>query len=52
MLCFEYLSKWPMLKEGAIAIKESFQDSSLDQFRASDGWLDTWKIAKNFKDHS
>ena len=26
-----------------MTIKESLQDSSLDQFRASDGWLDTWK---------
>ena len=32
-----------MLKEEAMAIKESLQDSNLDQFRASDGWLDTWK---------
>ena len=35
----------PMLKEEAMAIKESLQDSSLDQFRASNGWLDTWKSA-------
>ena len=34
-----------MLKEETIAIKESLQDSSLDHFRASDGWLDTWKSA-------
>ena len=34
-----------MLKEEAMVIKESLQDSSLDQFRASDGWLHTWKSA-------
>ena len=38
MLCCEYLSKMgPMLKEETMAIKESLQDSSLDQLRASDG---------------
>ena len=31
----------PMLKEEVMAIKESLKHSSLDQFRASDGWLDT-----------
>ena len=30
-----------MLKEEVMAIKESLKHSSLDQFRASDGWLDT-----------
>ena len=39
-----------MLKEEAMAIKESLQDSSLDQFRASDGWLDTWKSAYTIKE--
>ena len=38
-----------MLKEEAMAIKESLQDSSLDQFRASDGWLDIWKNAYTIK---
>ena len=32
-----------MLKEEAMGIKESLQDSTLDQFCASDGWLATWK---------
>ena len=32
-----------MLKEEAMAIKEGLQDSSLDKFRATDGWLNTWK---------
>ena len=31
----------PMLKEEVMAIKESLKHSRLDQFRASDGWLDT-----------
>ena len=39
-----------MLKEEATAIKESLQDSSLDQSRASDGWLDTWKSAHVIKE--
>ena len=39
----------PMLKEEVMAINESLQDSSLDQFRASDGWLDTWKSAYTIK---
>ena len=41
----------PMLKEEAMAIKESLQNSSLEQFRASDGWLDTWKSAYAIKKH-
>ena len=37
-----FIQNGPMLKEETMAIKESLQDSSvLDQFRASDGWLDT-----------
>ena len=32
-----------MLKEEAMAIKESLQDSTLDQSRASKGILDKWK---------
>ena len=32
-----------MVKEEAMAIKERPQDTTLDQFRASDVWLDTWK---------
>ena len=39
-----------MLKEEAMAIKESLQDSSLDQFRASYGWLDTWESAYAIKE--
>ena len=39
-----------MLKEEVMAINESLQDSSLDQFRASDGWLDTWKSAYTIKE--
>ena len=33
-----------------MAIKESLQDSSLDQFRALDEWLDTWKSAYAIKE--
>ena len=40
----------PMLNEEATAIKECLQDSSLDQFRPSDGWLDTWKSAYAIKE--
>ena len=40
----------PMLKEEAMAIKEILQGSSLDQVRASDGWLDTWKSAYVIKE--
>ena len=40
-----------MLKEEVMAIKGSFQDSSLDQFLALDGWLDTWKKAYALKEH-
>ena len=50
MLCFEYLSKWPNPEKRTIAIKKSHQDSSLDQFRASGGWLDPWKSAYAIKE--
>ena len=40
----------PMLKEEVMAIKESLQHSSLDQFRASDWWLDTQKSAYAIKE--
>ena len=33
-----------------MATKESLQDSRLDQFRASDGWLDIWKSAYAIKE--
>ena len=39
-----------MLKEETMVIKESLQDSSLDQFCASDGWLYTWKSAFAIKE--
>ena len=39
-----------MLKEEAMTIKERLQDSSLDQFRASDWGLDTWKSAYAIKE--
>ena len=39
-----------MLKEEAEAIKERFQDYSLDNFSASDGWLDGWKTAYAIKE--
>ena len=40
----------PMLKEEAMAIKENLQESTLDQCRASDEWLDTWKSAYAIKE--
>ena len=39
-----------MLKEEAMVIKENLQDSSLDQFRASDRRLYTWKSAFAIKE--
>ena len=39
-----------MLKEKAMVIKENLQDSSLDQFRASDRRLYTWKSAFAIKE--
>ena len=39
-----------MLKEEAMAIKEYLQESTLDQCRASDEWLDTWKSAYAIKE--
>ena len=39
-----------MLKEEAMTIKESLQESSLDQFCAWDGWLDKWKSAYAIKE--
>ena len=32
-----------MLQEEALKIKESLNDSSLDSFTASSGWLEKWK---------
>ena len=32
-----------MLQEEALKIKESLNDSSLDSFTASSGWLEIWK---------
>ena len=39
-----------MFKEEVMTIKESLKHSSLDQFRASDRWLDTQKSAYANKD--
>ena len=39
-----------MLKKETMAIKETLQGSTLDQFRPSDGWLDTWKRAYVIKE--
>ena len=44
-----FIQNGPKLKEETMAIKESLQDSSLDQF-ASDGSLDTWKSAYTIKE--
>ena len=58
IICLWYQRCWalniypngPMLKEEAMAIKESLQNSSLDQFCASEGWLDIWKSAYAIKE--
>ena len=50
VLCFEFYPNSPTLKEQAMVIKESFQDSSLHQFCASDWWLNTWKSAYAIKE--
>ena len=39
-----------MLKKETIAIKETLQGSTLDQFRSSYRWLDTWKSAYVIKE--
>ena len=46
MLRFKYLSKWPNAeRRGYGDQRKSSRQYSLDQFRASDGWLHTWKSA-------
>ena len=39
-----------MLKAEALAIKEKLQNSYLDNFSASDGWLDYWKTTYSVKE--
>ena len=40
----------PMLKEEAMEIKKQLNDSALDGFVASDGWLDKWKASYAVKE--
>ena len=40
----------PMLKEEAMEIKKQLNDSELDGFVASDGWLDKWKASYAVKE--
>ena len=39
-----------MLKEEVMAMKEQLQNSSFDDFSASDGWLDCWKTTYSVKE--
>ena len=39
-----------MLQEEALKIKESLNDSSLDSFTASNGWLEKWKSCDGIRD--
>ena len=39
-----------MLKEEAMEIKKQLNDSALDGFVASDGWLDKWKASYAVKE--
>ena len=39
-----------LLKEEAMNIKQSLNRSKLDSFKASEGWLDKWKISHGIKE--
>ena len=41
----------PMLTEEPLEIKEKFPNRRLDEFNASDGWLDGWKSVYFIKEH-
>ena len=43
-----YLNK-PLLKEEAMNIKQSLNRPELDGFKASEGWLDKWKLSHGLK---
>ena len=40
----------PLLKEEAMNIKQSLNLSELDGFKASEGWLDKWKLSHGIKE--
>ena len=40
----------PLLKEEAMNIKQSLNQLELDSFKASDGWLDKWKLSHGIKE--
>ena len=40
----------PLLKEEAMSIKQSLNLPELDSFKASEGWLDKWKLSHGIKE--
>ena len=40
----------PLLKEEAMSIKQSLNLPELDGFKASEGWLDKWKLSHSIKE--
>ena len=46
----DFYSNGPLLKEEAMEIKNQLQNSDLDGFVASDGWLENWKTTYAFKE--
>ena len=49
--CFSnFYSNGPLLKEEAMEIKNQLQNSDLDGFVASDGWLEKWKATYAIKE--
>lgn len=40
----------PLLKEEAMNIKQSLNRPELDDFKASEGWLDKWKLSHGIKE--
>ena len=45
-----FIPNGPLLKEEAMEIKNPFQNSDLDDFFASDGWLEKWKATYAIKE--
>ena len=41
---------WPLPKEEAMNIKQSSSLPELDGFKASDSWLDKWKLSHSIKE--
>ena len=45
-----YLCNGPLLKEEAMNMKQSLNRPELDSFKASDCWLDKWKLSHDIKE--